>query len=94
MPFYNSGYREFTRSEIESIHPNQYGVYGIFRHDAWIYVGRGDLRTRLLSHVNGENPMITKERPTHFVAEVTSHEVVREKALIAELRPLANQKIG
>jgi len=79
---------------IEWLNPNQNGVYGIFRADVWIYVGRGDIRARLLAHLGGESPRITREKPTHFVAEVTSNDEVREKQLIVELNPIANRKVG
>jgi len=94
MPFPQQTARAFTKDGIEWLNPNQNGVCGIYRADAWIYVGRGDLRTRLLAHLNGDNPRITKERPTSFVTEVTSDDVNREKTLIVELQPLANQKVG
>ena len=63
-------------------------------HDRWVYVGRGDLRTRLLAAFNGENPRITRERPTHYITLVTANDVQREKELILELNPVANQKVG
>lgn len=86
--------RNFTKAGVEALDPNQHGVYGIYHAKAWVYVGRGDIRTRLLSHVGGDNPRIIKENPTHFVAEVTKNEEVREKQLIVELNPIANQKVG
>ncbi|HTS40415.1 MAG TPA: hypothetical protein VMH84_07735 [Xanthobacteraceae bacterium] len=94
MPFPKQDPRPFTKAGIEWLSPAQNGVYGIFRSNAWIYVGRGDLRNRLLAHFNGENPRITREQPTHYVAIVTSNDIEIEKELIVELRPLANQKIG
>jgi hypothetical protein len=94
MPFPNQTPRLFTRAAIEALSPNQNGVYGIFRQDCWIYVGRGDIRDRLLSHVAGNNPAITAQRPTHFVAMVTINDVVAERQLIVELQPVANQKVG
>lgn len=94
MPFPKQDPLPFTKEGIERLNPNQNGVYGIFRSDAWIYVGRGDLRTRLLAAFNGENPRITRERPTSCVTMVTANDVEMEKALILELKPLANQKVG
>ncbi len=94
MPFPTQTPRAFTRASIEELNPNQNGVYGIFRQDAWIYVGRGDLRDRLLSHVAGNNPDITAQRPTHYVTMVTTNDVVVERQLIVELGPLANKKVG
>lgn len=86
--------RLFTKAAIEVLNPNQNGVYGIFREGCWIYVGRGDIRARLLSHVAGNNPAITAQRPTHFVASVTQNDVALERQLILELNPVANQKVG
>ena len=94
MPFPQQDFRPFTKDGIEWLAPNQNGVYGIFRSDAWVYVGRGDLRTRLLAAFNGENPRITRERPTHYVTLLTNDDVAQEKALILELNPIANQKVG
>jgi len=94
MPFPKQEGRPFTKEGVEWLKPNQYGVYGLFRSDAWVYVGRGDIRTRLLDHLNGGNPRITREKPTHYVAEVTSNDETREKQLITELNPIANQKVG
>jgi hypothetical protein len=94
MPFPKQDLLPFTKEGIERLNPNQNGVYGIFRSDAWIYVGRGDLRTRLLAAFSGENPRITRERPTSFVTLVTTNDIEMEKVLILELNPIANQKVG
>jgi hypothetical protein len=94
MPFPNQSPRLFTKAGIEVLSPNQIGCYGIFRQGVWIYVGRGDIRSQLMAHLNGDNPRITRENPTHYVTVVTSDEVQREKDLIVELRPVANQKVG
>ncbi len=94
MPFIKQDPRPFTKQGIEILNPNQNGVYGIFRNDTCVYVGRGDIRARLLDHLSGGNPRITRERPTHFFAELAQNDVAREKELIIELNPLANQKVG
>lgn len=94
MPFPAQPQRTFTRANIEAIKPSTMGVYGLYRHDAWIYIGRGDIRTELLRYFNGENPLIAKEGPTHFVDMITSDHVNVERQLIRELGPICNQKIG
>ena len=94
MPFPTQTPRPFTKAAIEVLNPNQNGVYGIFRQDCWIYVGRGDIRDRLLSHVSGNNPAIAAQRPTHFVTMVTPNDEAIERQLIIELAPVANKKIG
>lgn len=94
MPFPQQQVRPFTKAGIEWLAPNQTGCYGIFRNGVWIYVGRGDLRDRLLAHFNGDNPRITRENPTHYVTVLSNDSVTLEKSLILELNPIANQKVG
>jgi hypothetical protein len=52
------------------------------------------IRARLLSHVGGDNPVITAKRPAHFVAKVATNDVAIERQLIIELIPAANRKVG
>lgn len=94
MPFPQQEIRSFTRNGIEWLLANQNGVYGIFKANLWIYVGRGDIRSRLLDHLGGDNPLILSYGPTHYVTLVTANDIAAEKQLILELRPVANQKVG
>jgi excinuclease UvrABC nuclease subunit len=94
MPFPKQNPREFTRTNVEAIKPNQTGVYGLFKQNRWIYIGRGDLRERLLAHFDGDNPCIAREGPTHYVDVVTSNAVEQEKKLIVEHNPICNRKVG
>ena len=95
MPFPTQTARTFTRAAIEAITPGMMGCYGIFRHTQWIYIGKGDIRQRLLDHFNGDNPCITNAGPTHYVDEVTADYDARERALIDELGPTTcNQRVG
>ncbi len=94
MPFPSQTARPFTRNGIEALAPGQRGVYGIYKSNLWIYVGKGDLRANLLAHFNGDNPDIIKYGPTYFVTEVTANLDNREKQLIVELSPVANKRVG
>jgi len=96
MPFILQTPRLFTRLNVENLNQNQFGVYGIFKQNQWIYVGKGDIRQRLLDHLNQDIPCIINHGPTYWVDEVLpeSQMSVREKQLIIELNPLCNQKIG
>ena len=47
--------KPFTQAQIETINPNQSGVYGLLRANAWIYLGRGNIRERLLGHLHGDH---------------------------------------
>jgi hypothetical protein len=93
MPFTTKG-KPYTKSDVESIAEGQIGVYGIYKSGAWIYVGRGDIRERMLAHLNGDNSCITNAKPTGWCAEVTNNSVAREKELIEELSPSCSQKVG
>lgn len=94
MPFPSQVPRIFDRTDVASLIDNQYGCYGIFRSDAWVYVGKGNIRSRLLDHLNGDNPAILRARPTHWVGLVTNRMDLEEKRLILELQPICNKRIG
>jgi len=94
MPFSTQNPRPFNKTTVETLNPNQMGVYGIYRQGQWIYVGKGDIRKRLLDHLIGDNPCILKENPTHWVDEVTANMDAREQQLILELNPVCNKKVG
>ena len=94
MAFVEQTPRAFTREDILALNAAQHGVYGLFRANQWIYVGKGDIRQRLLDHLNGDNVCITRSNPTHWVGEVTTNADSRERDLIVELGPLCNQRIG
>jgi hypothetical protein len=94
MPFPKQTPRAFTRANIEALNKGQNGCYGLFKKGTWVYVGKGDIRVRLLVHLNGNNPCITREAPTHWVDVVTDDMDRMEKALILELDPICNKKIG
>jgi len=70
------------------------GVYGLFRPQQWVYIGSGNIRERLLSHLNGDNVCITRSQPTFWVAEVTSSYREREKQLIRECFPTCNVQVN
>ena len=99
MPFPKQEPREFTQAGIEALDPSQKGCYGVFQQTqqgrAWIYVGKtDDLRKRLLEHFGGDNACINKYTPTHFVGTVTDDNEAQEKALIVELDPECNKRVG
>ncbi len=64
MPFviWREGF--FRRPEIEALPQNVMGVYGLFNVAGPVYVGRGDIRARLLAHLNGDNGCIVQNAPT------------------------------
>ena len=94
MPFPPQTPGDFNRDSIIALGQGQYGGYGLFRGNQWIYVGKGDIRQRLLDHLNGDNPCITRTSPTHWVDMVTSDADSQEKELIRGLTPSCNQRVG
>ena len=92
MGFVHQVPRIIAREIIEQLAGNRFGVYGIFNFFRCIYVGKGDIRSRLLTHI--ASPQILSYAPTHWVAELTPLSAIREKQLILELQPLCNQRLG
>ena len=94
MPFPNQTPRPYTRENVEALSKGQMGCYGLFRTGVWIYVGKGDIRERMLAHVGGDNACINREQPTHWVCVATGDYDAMEKQLIVELAPICNQRVG
>jgi hypothetical protein len=96
MAFPQQTLHSFTKQDVLSLNLNQCGVYGIFNQLRWVYIGKGDIRERLLAHLNGDIPAILAAGPTHWVGEVCGILAmdVREKQLILECSPHCNQRIG
>lgn len=95
MPFAQQQPRAFTRQNIEVLKPDQGGVYGLFKEGTCVYVGKGDIRQRLLDHLSGDNSCISNAQPIQWVAEIISGDPSeREKQLILELNPTCNERIG
>ena len=94
MPFPNQVPKPFTRENVLNLRPGQMGCYGLFRQGEWVYVGKGDIRQRLLDHLNGDNPCITLKGPTHWMDVVTAYYDDLERQLIAELQPTCNRRVG
>lgn len=96
MPFPKQTARLYTRANVEALNPNQNGVYGLYNKSDWVYVGKSnDIRGRLLDHLNGDNPCIIREKPTHWVDVVIQGvPSAREQQLILELKPTCNKKVG
>ena len=94
MPFNNDKPWVFNQQAIESFNSGQTGVYAIYNANKWIYIGRGDIRQRLLGHLNGDLPAIGTHTPTHFRAEVTDDAATREKQLLLEYMPACNPRLA
>ncbi len=82
----------WTKSWIEFKAPNEPGVYSLRdREGRLIYVGKGNIRERLLSHWNRENSTdlaIWSHNPRTFRFELTRHPAERQAELVRELHPI------
>jgi len=78
--------------DIERINEEWNGVYGLFRYNFPVYIGTGNIRGRLIAHLNGDNPCITKHAPDLWTAEVFEHDPEpREVELLREYNPVCNR---
>jgi hypothetical protein len=96
MPFPPQIPRELTRENVEMLAPGTVGCYGLFTGDACIYIGKGDLRARLLAHLEGDNYCVRLHRPTHWVDVITgyAHADAEERQLVRELMPRCNERVS
>ena len=93
MPF-TTGMRPYTRGNILKLTPKQNGIYGIFRGGKAVYIGSGDIRERVLAHIDGDNDCITKNSPDQWTAFLLSADPTRrEGELIREYSPICNKVI-
>ena len=98
MPFTSTTSYTFDENNIKAYAPVSSGVYGLFvakRH--WVYIGEtNNLERRLLEHLSETGTCLSNQKPTHFTWELSDERsrVSRQNALILELRPVCNQKLG
>lgn len=85
----------WSKSWIEFKAPNEPGVYSLCdKEGKVIFVGKGNIRERLLGHWNREYPTdspIWGHNPATFRFELTNNPSARAAELIRELRPICNR---
>ena len=92
MPFPHE-MKSYTKASILNLKPDQNGVYGIFRGDRAVYVGSGDIRDRMLAHIDEDNPCITQNTPNQWTSFLVSGDPTgREGELIQEYSPICNKQ--
>ena len=100
MGFDPTGTSKYNSFEVSVNAPDQDGVYGILNNDGnSVYVGSGNIKDRLLSHLTMENrpadPCIERCLPTDCVWEANESplfRIAREIELINELKPPCNSR--
>jgi excinuclease UvrABC nuclease subunit len=84
----------WSKPWIEYSAPNSQGVYSLRNKEGKVlFIGKGRVRERLLSHWNRENSTdaaIWDHAPAIFRFELTAHPDKREADLIRELKPPCN----
>ena len=90
-----SHYYTWSKSWIEFKAPSAQGVYSLRNKEGKvIFVGKGNIRQRLLSHWNRQNStdaVVWNYNPCSFRFELTDHPADREAELIQELKPICRQ---
>ena len=81
----------YEREVVLDIDEEQRGCYGLLKDEVCIYIGKGDLRARMLAHLDGDNPCITSQMPTHWIGVATSHSDALHAELIEEYGPVCNR---
>jgi hypothetical protein len=94
MAAFGSQSYPFTQQAILALSASLRGVYGLWRENTWVYVGRGTIHDRLLAHLNGDNPCITQAGPTNFAYTQTNDAEAEKGRLILLLTPSCNKKVG
>ncbi len=95
MPF-QAEKRPYNRKDVMAFPGFKPGVYAIFKDSTVLFVGNsGDIKARMLRHVNGDNPNLTANEPNFWTAEVMAgagqtNIEARQKALIDEFKPVFN----
>lgn len=91
MPFPDQARRSFAAAEIERLPPGKRGVYGLFNDAGCVFVGKGNLRERLLLHLKSgyteEAHCVRKNAPAWFLIEETENFIVRHMGLVVEYAP-------
>jgi len=85
----------FSREVVDDIDDGQIGCYGLFagpRALECVYIGKGELRARMLGHLDGDNACIAAHTPTHWIGVVSQDSGPLHAELVAEYRPTCNRK--
>jgi hypothetical protein len=77
----------FERSAVAGLRAGVVGCYGLFRRERWVYIGTGDIRARLLAHLDGDRPWLAGDEPTHWVVIETSEYETAARDLVIACAP-------
>jgi hypothetical protein len=97
MPFAECAARSFTVVSVQRNAPESSGVYGLSNAREWLFVGEGNnIRAHLLGHLKELNTVLSTQSPTGFTFELCSpgERICRQDALVRELEPRCNRRMG
>ena len=94
MPFPPQRPKPFDRPSVETLNAGLVGCYGLFREDRWVYIGKGQIRERLLAHLDGDDPSILQSGPTHWVAVETADYDTLQRELVVACSPVCQSDRG
>jgi hypothetical protein len=90
VPFPPQKPKPFDRAAVAAVRAGVVGCYGLFCRDRWIYIGGGDIRERLLAHLDGERPWAATEQPTHWVSVEAADYDALTNDLVLACSPVGN----
>jgi hypothetical protein len=96
VPFERTLPRSFNPSSVRNFAPVASGVYGLSNAREWIYIGESDdIQAALFEHLSNPDSELMRLGPKGFVLEICDRakRMARQERLIAEYRPLLNQRI-
>lgn len=74
----------FERAAVAGLRAGVVGCYGLFHRERWVYIGTGDIRSRLLAHLDGDRPWLADDEPTHWVViETPEYETAARDLVVA-----------
>ena len=97
MPFADCAAMSFTVPSVRKNAPELSGVYGLSNAREWLFVGQGNnIRANLLEHLKEVGTVLTAQNPTGFTFELClpGERISRQDALVRELEPRCNRRIG
>jgi len=80
--------RLFDRASVEAFAAGIVGCYGLFCRDRWVYIGAGEIRERLLAHLDGDHPWTANHQPTHWVLVETAEYATVANDLVLACGPV------
>lgn len=96
MPFERTLPRSFNPSSVRNFAPATSGVYGLSNAREWIFIGESDnIQAALFEHLSNLDSEVMRLGPKGFVLETCerTRRLARQERLIAEYRPLYNQRV-